>query len=249
MPGLEYSLYCRSWHLPLLANMKVLVIEDEKKLAEYLRRALTDHNYIVDVATDGRVGLHLAQESEYDLVLLDIMLPGMDGLSILNELRKTSQVPVLMLTARDKLEDRVHGLHEGADDYLSKPFALSELLARVLALVRRSGRQAPQAESPNLLRVGDLDLDLLRRRASRNGQRLELTAKEFTLLTLLMRKQGEVLSRLELAEQVWDMNFNSNTNVVEVAIRRLRGKVDDPFDNKLLHTVRGMGYVLEVRKI
>ncbi|CAM3886175.1 MULTISPECIES: heavy metal response regulator transcription factor [Bordetella] len=228
--------------------MKVLVIEDEKKLAEYLRRALSDHNYIVDVAADGLAGLHLAKEIQYDLILLDIMLPGMDGLSVLKELRRSSRVPVLMLTARDKLEDRVHGLHEGADDYLSKPFAMSELLARVLALGRRSGLHPPQTDGPNLLRVGDLELDLLRRRASRNGQRLDLTAKEFTLLALLMRRQGEVLSRLDLAEQVWDMNFNSNTNVVEVAVRRLRGKVDDPFERKLLHTVRGMGYVLEIRE-
>ncbi len=228
--------------------MKVLVIEDEKKLAEYLRRALTEHNYIVDVASDGVSGLHLARESQYDLVLLDIMLPGMDGLDVLKALRKTDRVPVLMLTARDKLEDRVRGLHEGADDYLSKPFALSELLARVLALGRRSGLQAAQSENSNHLRVADLEIDLLRRRAKRNGQRLDLTAKEFTLLALLMRRQGQVLSRLDLAEQVWDMNFNSNTNVVEVAVRRLRGKVDDPFENKLLHTVRGMGYVLEDRE-
>ncbi|MBP6706271.1 MAG: heavy metal response regulator transcription factor [Achromobacter sp.] len=228
--------------------MKVLVIEDEKKLAEYLRLALTEHNYVVDVAMDGISGLHLARESQYDLILLDVMLPGMDGFSVLRELRKSDRVPVLMLTARDKIEDRVKGLRDGADDYLVKPFALSELLARVLALGRRSGQNQAEAGGQNVLRVGDLELDLLRRRASRGGVRLDLTAKEFTLLALLMRKQGEVLSRLELAEQVWDINFNSNTNVVEVAVRRLRGKVDDPFDQKLLHTVRGMGYVLELRE-
>ncbi|WYX13636.1 heavy metal response regulator transcription factor [Achromobacter xylosoxidans] len=226
--------------------MKILVIEDEK-LAEYLRRALTEHSYVVDVAMDGVSGLHLARESQYDLILLDVMLPGMDGFSVLHELRKTDRVPVLMLTARDKLEDRVKGLRDGADDYLAKPFALSELLARVLALGRRSGHNVAEAGGQNVLRIGDLELDLLRRRAYRAGTRLDLTAKEFTLLALLMRKQGEVLSRLELAEQVWDINFNSNTNVVEVAVRRLRGKVDDPFEKKLLHTVRGMGYVLETR--
>ncbi len=209
--------------------MKILVIEDEKKLAEYLRRALTEHSYVVDVAMDGVSGLHLARESQYDLILLDVMLPGMDGFSVLHELR-------------------VKGLRDGADDYLAKPFALSELLARVLALGRRSGHNVAEAGGQNVLRIGDLELDLLRRRAYRAGTRLDLTAKEFTLLALLMRKQGEVLSRLELAEQVWDINFNSNTNVVEVAVRRLRGKVDDPFEKKLLHTVRGMGYVLETRE-
>ena len=208
--------------------MKVLVIEDEKKLAEYLRLALTEHNYVVDVAMDRISGLHLARESQYDLILLDVMLPGMDGFSVLRELRKSDRVPVLMLMARDKIEDRVKGLRDGADDYLVKPFALSELLARVLALGRRSGQNQAEVGGQNVLRVGDLELDLLRRRASRGGVRLDLTAKEFTLLALLMRKQGEVLSRLELAEQVWDINFNSNTNVVEVAVRRLRGKVDDP---------------------
>jgi len=231
-----------------LAPMKVLVIEDEKKLAEYLRRALTEHNYVVDVAHDGVNGLHLAREGLYDLILLDVMLPGMDGFSVLRDIRAFSRTPVLMLTARDKIEDRVKGLRDGADDYLVKPFALSELLARVLALGRRSGHQHTETRSQNLLRVDGLELDLLRRRASRDGVRLDLTAKEFTLLALLMRKQGEVLSRLELAEQVWDINFNSNTNVVEVAVRRLRGKIDDPFERKLVHTVRGMGYVLEVRE-
>lgn len=227
--------------------MKILVIEDEKKLAEYLRRALTGNNYVVDVARDGVSGLHYAQETKYDLILLDVMLPGMDGFSVLHELRKHDRVPVLMLTARDRVEDRVKGLEDGADDYLVKPFALSELLARVLALGRRGGHNTTDLTTQNLLRVGDLELDLLRRKAARAGKRLDLTAKEFTLLALLMRKQGEILSRLTLAEKVWDINFNSNTNVVEVAVRRLRGKMDDPFEEKLLHTVRGMGYVLEIR--
>ncbi|WP_241119396.1 response regulator, partial [Achromobacter xylosoxidans] len=164
--------------------MKILVIEDEKKLAEYLRRALTEHSYVVDVAMDGVSGLHLARESQYDLILLDVMLPGMDGFSVLHELRKTDRVPVLMLTARDKLEDRVKGLRDGADDYLAKPFALSELLARVLALGRRSGHNVAEAGGQNVLRIGDLELDLLRRRAYRAGTRLDLTAKELTLLAL-----------------------------------------------------------------
>lgn len=226
--------------------MKILVIEDEKKLAEYVRRALTEHNYVVDVAMDGVSGLHLARESQYDLILLDVMLPGRDGLSVLRELRRTDRVPVLMLSARDAIDDRVAGLQEGADDYLPKPFALSELLARVLALGRRNG-YASEGAVQNVLRVADLELDLLRRRATRDNTRLDLTAKEFALLALLMRKQGEILSRLELAERVWDINFNSNTNVVEVAVRRLRSKIDDPFPTRLLHTVRGMGYVLEER--
>lgn len=232
-----------------MGKLKILVIEDERKLAEYLKRALSEHNYVVDIAMDGISGLHLAQETQYDLILLDVMLPGRDGFSVLAELRKGDRVPILMLTARDKLEDRVRGLQDGADDYLVKPFALSELLARVLALSRRQSNSVIEPNRQNVLKVGDLELDLLRRRASRGGVRLDLTAKEFTLLALLMKKQGQVLSRLDLAEQVWDINFNSNTNVVEVAVRRLRGKVDDPFPTKLLHTVRGMGYVLEPREI
>lgn len=232
-----------------MRKLKILVIEDERKLAEYLKRALSEHNYVVDVAADGISGLHLAQETQYDLILLDVMLPGRDGFSVLAELRKRDRVPVLMLTARDKLEDRVRGLQDGADDYLVKPFALSELLARVLALGRRQNNSVIESNRQNVLKVGDLELDLLRRRATRGSTRLDLTAKEFTLLALLMKKQGQVLSRLDLAEQVWDINFNSNTNVVEVAVRRLRGKVDDRFPTKLLHTVRGMGYVLELREI
>ncbi|TKR53377.1 response regulator [Allopusillimonas ginsengisoli] len=225
--------------------MKILVIEDEYKLAEYLKRALTEHNHIVDIAHEGIGGLHLAREGQYDLIMLDVMLPDVDGYFVLRSLRQNSTIPILMLTAQGKVEDRVKGLHEGADDYLVKPFALSELLARVLALGRRGISDASETPNSNLLCVADLELDLLRRRASRAGKKLDLTAKEFALLALLMRRQGEVFSRLALAEQVWDINFNSNTNVVEVAVRRLRGKIDDPFEKKLLRTVRGMGYVLE----
>jgi len=226
--------------------MRLLVIEDEPKLAEYLRRGLTQSGYVVDVASDGIDGRHLALEGEYDLILLDVMLPGIDGFGVLSALRLSKRTPVLMLTARDKVEDRVKGLRDGADDYLVKPFAFSELLARIEALLRR-GSQASDAQELVVLKMEDLELDLVRRKALRGGQRLDLTAKEFLLLTLLLRRQGQVLSRTLLAEQVWDMNFDGGTNIVEVAVRRLRGKLDDPFERKLLHTVRGMGYVLESR--
>lgn len=226
--------------------MRLLVIEDEPKLAEYLRRGLMQSGYVVNVASDGIDGRHLALEGEYDLILLDVMLPGIDGFGVLSALRLSKRTPVLMLTARDKVEDRVKGLRDGADDYLVKPFAFSELLARIEALLRR-GSQASDAQELVVLKMEDLELDLVRRKALRGGQRLDLTAKEFLLLTLLLRRQGQVLSRTLLAEQVWDMNFDGGTNIVEVAVRRLRGKLDDPFERKLLHTVRGMGYVLESR--
>lgn len=224
--------------------MRILVVEDERKLADYLHKGLTEHSYVVDVARDGIDGRHLALEGQYDLIVLDAMLPGIDGFALLGEVRKLKNTPIVMLTARDSIEDRVRGLHEGADDYLVKPFAFSELLARVRVLLRRGGQ--PQLEATTL-RLADLELDLLRRRASRAGQRLDLTAKEFALLALLLQRRGEILARTTLAEQVWDMNFDSDTNVVEVAVRRLRSKLDDPFETKLLHTVRGMGYVLEDR--
>lgn len=225
--------------------MRVLVIEDETKLADYLKRGLTEAGYTVDVARDGIEGQYLALQGHYQVLVLDIMLPGIDGFEVLAQVRKHQPVPVLMLTARDRVEDRVRGLEAGADDYLVKPFAFSELLARVGALLRRGpGR----VESENTrIQMLDLELDLLGRKAWRAGQRLDLTAKEFALLTLLARRRGQIVSRTTLAEQVWDMNFDSDTNVVEVAIRRLRSKMDDPFKPKLLHNVRGMGYVLEDR--
>ncbi len=226
--------------------MRLLVVEDDAKLADYLHKGLSESGYVVDVARNGIEGRHLATEGDYQLVLLDIMLPGVDGFGVLKAIRaQHSGLPVLMLTARDKVEDRVRGLQEGADDYLVKPFAFSELLARVGALLRRG--QAAPAGLATLLRLADLEVDLESRKARRNEQRLDLTAKEFTLLTLLLRRRGQILSRTTLAEQVWDMNFDSDTNVVEVAVRRLRAKMDDPFNNKLLHNVRGMGYVLEDR--
>ena len=226
--------------------MKILLIEDEAKLSAYLQRGLGEAGYNVDVVHNGVDGLHLAVAGLHDLVILDAMLPGIDGLTLLTALRKTRQTPVLMLTARGSVEDRVLGLQTGADDYLVKPFAFSELQARIQVLLRRS-HGAWDATEPALLRVSDLELDLMRRKATRGGQKIDLTAKEFLLLTLFLRRQGEVLSRTEIAEQVWDMNFDSDTNVVEVAIRRLRSKMDVPFEKNLLHTVRGMGYVLEER--
>lgn len=229
-----------------MARMKLLVIEDEVKLAAYLRKGLSEAGYAVDVAHDGIDGLHLALEGGYDLVLLDGMLPGLDGLALLAALRQSSQVPVLMLTARVTVEDRVRGLQRGADDYLLKPFAFSELLARVQGLLRRRAGAGDTVE-PTVLRLADLELDLLRRRATRAGQRLDLTAKEFALLALLLRRQGQVLSRTEIAEQVWDMHFDSGTNVIDAMVRRLRAKLDAPFEHALLHTMRGMGYVLELR--
>lgn len=188
----------------------------------------------------------MALQGSHDLLILDAMLPGIDGFSLLAALRKSRQTPVLMLTARVSVEDRVLGLQTGADDYLVKPFAFSELCARIEVLLRRA-RDTGESARPTQLRLADLEMDLLRRRVSRAGQRIELTAKEFQLLMLFMRRQGEVLSRTQLAELVWDMNFDSETNVVEVAIRRLRSKMDVPFAKALLHTVRGMGYVMEDR--
>jgi two-component system copper resistance phosphate regulon response regulator CusR len=199
------------------------------------------------VAHNGVDGLHLAMEADYDLLVLDGMLPGIDGLGLLAALRQSKQTPVLMLTARIRVEDRVKGLQGGADDYLVKPFAFSELVARIQVLLRRA-RPAREPDGATVLGLSDLEMDLLRRKATRAGRRLDLTAKEFTLLALLLRRQGEVLSRTEIAEQVWDINFDSATNVIDVAVRRLRGKLDAPFERTLLHTVRGMGYVLEERE-
>lgn len=225
--------------------MKLLVIEDEVRLAAYLQKGLSEEGYVVEVAHNGVDGLHMAVEGTYDLIVLDGMLPGVDGLALLAALRQSKQTPVMMLTARMQVEDRVRGLKAGADDYLVKPFAFSELVARIEVLLRRNGARATDAATT--LSLSDLQVDLVRRRATRAGQRLELSAKEFQLLTLLVQRQGEVLSRTEIAEQVWDVNFHHGTNVIDVAVRRLRNKLDAPFERPLLHTVRGMGYVLEAR--
>jgi len=221
--------------------MKILIVEDEPKTGDYLRQGLSEAGFVVDLARDGLDGLHLALTGDYDLVVLDVMLPSLDGWGVLQTLRRGGHdMPVLFLTARDQVEDRVRGLELGADDYLVKPFAFSELLARVRTLLRRG-----KAKETEVLRAADLELDLLRHRVTRAGTRIDLTAKEFALLELLLRRQGEVLPRSLIASQVWDMNFDSDTNVIEVAVRRLRAKVDEPFDPKLIRTVRGMGYVLE----
>ena len=223
--------------------MKILIVEDEPKTGSYLRQGLSEAGYVVDLLANGVDGLHLALEGAQDLIILDVMLAGIDGWQVLQELRRRGQeTPVLFLTAKDHVEDRVKGLELGADDYLVKPFSFSELLARVRTILRRGKNNHVEA---TLLTVADLELDLLRRRVSRGGKRIDLTAKEFGLLELLMRRHGEVLPRSLIASQVWDMNFDSDTNVIDVAIRRLRAKVDDPFEQKLLQTVRGMGYVLE----
>ena len=223
--------------------MKILIVEDEPKAGEYLRQGLREAGYVVDLVTNGVDGLHHGLEGDHDLVILDVMLPGMDGWQVLRSLRSQGrEMPVLFLTARDQVEDRVKGLELGADDYLVKPFSFAELLARVRTIMRR-GRSGLEATT---LQVADLELDLLRRRVTRSGKRIDLTAKEFGLLELLMRRHGEVLPRSLIASQVWDVNFDSDTNVIEVAMRRLRGKVDDPFEPRLIQTVRGMGYVLEV---
>jgi len=223
--------------------MRVLVVEDEPKTAAYLAKGLSENGFVIDVATQGDDGLHLARSVAYDLVILDVMLPILDGWAILSAIRRDGMgTPVLYLTASDAVEDRVKGLELGADDYLVKPFAFSELLARVRSILRRS-----PARQPDLIRVADLELDVVRHRASRGGQRLDLTPKEFALLSLLARRSGEALTRTFIAEQVWDMNFDGDSNVVDVHVRRLRSKVDDPFGLKLVHTVRGVGYVLEER--
>ena len=222
--------------------MKLLIVEDELKTADYLRQGFTEQGYSVDLAMDGIDGLHLATHQDYDAIVLDAMLPGRDGFSVLRALRETKSTPVLMLTARDGTADRVKGLQGGADDYLVKPFSFNELLARIQAITRRG-----RAIEPTLLRIGDLQIDLISRRVVRAGQRMDLTAKEFSLLNLLAKRRGQILSKTVIAELVWDMNFDSNTNVVEVAIKRLRAKIDLPFANCLLHTIRGMGYVLEDR--
>jgi len=222
--------------------MKILVVEDEPKTGDYLRQGLVEAGYVVDLVRDGTSGLHQALSDDYNMAILDVMLPGLDGWAVLAGIRHAGKdMPVLFLSARDQVADRVKGLELGADDYLVKPFAFSELLARVRTLLRR-GNKASAAE---FLHAADLELDLMRRRVSRAGKRVDLTAKEFALLELLLRRQGEVLPRSLIASQVWDMNFDSDTNVIEVAMRRLRAKVDDEFEPKLIRTVRGMGYVLE----
>jgi len=223
--------------------MRLLIIEDELRTADYLQQGLRENGYVVDCAHTGTDGLHLARQQPYDLVILDVNLPELDGWTVLQRLRAESATRIMMLTAHGRLADRVKGLDLGADDYLLKPFEFPELLARIRSLLRRNDQQL----QPSTLRVADLELDPGRHRAYRAGQRIDLTAKEFALLHLLMRQSGEVLSRTQIISLVWDMNFDCDTNVVEVSIRRLRAKIDDPFEDKLIHTLRGVGYVLEAR--
>ncbi|HTH62306.1 MAG TPA: heavy metal response regulator transcription factor [Paraburkholderia sp.] len=223
--------------------MKVLVIEDERKVVDYLRSGLTEQGWIVDVAMDGEEGAWMAVEYDFDVIVLDVMLPKLDGFGVLRAVRARKETPVIMLTARDRVDDRVHGLRDGADDYLTKPFSFLELVERLRALTRRA-----RAQESTLITVGDLQVDLISRRAMRDGVRLDLTAKEFQLLSVLARRRGEILSKTLITELVWDVNFESNANVVETAIKRLRAKLDGPYAAKLLHTIRGMGYVLEVRE-
>jgi two-component system, OmpR family, copper resistance phosphate regulon response regulator CusR len=223
--------------------MRILIVEDEKKTAAFLCQGLAEAGFTTDVTHSGQDGLLRALSVDYDLIILDAMLPGRDGWSVLYELRHCGKaMPVLFLTARDAVADRVKGLELGADDYLVKPYAFSELLARVRALLRRSAERSGQ-----VMQIADLRVDLLRQRAQRSETRLELAPKEFALLSLLARREGEVLSRRVIAEQIWDINFDCDSNVIDVAVRRLRRKVDDPFAVKLIHTVRGLGYVLAPR--
>ncbi|MFZ3185640.1 MAG: heavy metal response regulator transcription factor [Pseudomonas sp.] len=224
--------------------MRILIVEDEPKIAEYVQQGLTESGYIVDHAATGVDGLHLSQQQAYDLIILDVNLPELDGWGVLEHIRRNSSTRVMMLTARGRLADKIKGLDLGADDYLLKPFEFPELLARVRTLLRRS----EQVLTPEVLKVADLELDPGRHRAFRGAQRIDLTTKEFALLHLLMRRSGEVMSRTQIISLVWDMNFECDTNVVEVSIRRLRAKIDEPFDNRLIHTLRGVGYVLEERQ-
>lgn len=223
--------------------MRLLVIEDEPKTVAYLKKGLEESGFTVDTARTGVDGLHLALTDDYDLMVLDVMLPGLDGWRVVEQLRARKGTPVLFLSARDNLDDRIRGLELGGDDYLVKPFAFVELLARIRSLLRRG----PVREAENLV-VGDLEIDVLKRRVRRAGVRIELTPQEYSLLHLLARRRSEVLSRTQIASYVWDMNFDSDTNVVDVAVRRLRAKVDDPFPVKLIHTVRGVGYVLDIEE-
>ncbi len=221
--------------------MRILVVEDEMKTASYLKKGLSENGFMVDTASTGSEGISLIKNYHYDLLILDVMLPDYNGWNIIREARQQGcQTPVIFLTARDSVNDRVYGLELGADDYLVKPFAFSELLARIRTILRRGPVRLNE-----ILSVADLELDLKRMRATRNGKTIDLTPKEFLLLSLFVQRKGEVLSRTLIAEQVWDMHFHSDTNVVDVAVRRLRQKMDDPFSKKLIRTVRGVGYVLE----
>lgn len=223
--------------------MRILIVEDEVKTLAYLKKGLSEAGFLVDTANRGDEGLSLATSKDYDLLILDVMLPEMDGWSVFTGVKKVGKnIPTLFLTARDSVDDKVKGLKLGADDYLVKPFAFSELLARIQSILRRGQNRPLEA-----FRIADLEVDFLKHKVTRGGKKIELTGKEFLLLSFMVRRAGEVLSRTVLAEHVWDMNFDSDTNVVDVAVRRLRSKIDDAFEKPLIHTVRSMGYVLEER--
>jgi two-component system, OmpR family, copper resistance phosphate regulon response regulator CusR len=220
--------------------MRLLVIEDEKKTAGFLAKGFREHRFAVDISQDGQSGFEAARSGKFDLMVVDVMLPKKDGWTLVSELRESGiQTPVIFLTARDSVRDRVKGLELGADDYLVKPFAFSELLARVRSVLRR---RPPKGDN---IRIRDLEIDLRHHRATRSGTALDLAPKEFLLLSHLARSAGEVVSRSEIAEHVWNVDFKTSTNVVDVVVRRLRAKVDDPFRKKLVHTIRGVGYVLK----
>ncbi len=221
--------------------MRILVVEDEKKVSSFIKKGLEEESYAVDAAFDGEEGLNLATQGNYDLIILDVMLPKMDGLQLLEKLRaKRIPTPVMLLTARDTIEDRVKGLDTGADDYLPKPFAFTELLARVRALLRRASNSRAA-----VLKVDNLTLDPVSREVKRTGKKIDLTAKEYALLEFFMRNVGKILTRTVISEHVWDMNFDSSTNIVDVYVNHLRNKIELPGEKKLLHTVRGVGYVLK----
>ena len=220
--------------------MKILIIEDEVKTIDYLKRGLTEQGYSVDAATDGLDGLHLASTSDYDAIILDIMLPGLDGISLLKSLRPSNNTPVIMLTAKDAVASRLEGFQAGADDYLVKPFSFLELLARLQVITKRVRTK----EQTNIY-IGDLHIDLLARRATRGSRRLELTAKEFSLLEVLAQRQSQIVSKTVITELVWDICFDTNTNVVDVYVNYLRAKIDKDFTHKLIRTVVGIGYMME----
>jgi heavy metal response regulator len=221
--------------------MRILIVEDEKKVAAFIKKGLEEETYAVDVAYDGEDGLHMGLENQYDLVILDLMLPVIDGLEVLSRLReKKVETPILLLTAKDSVEDKVTGLNTGADDYLTKPFAFSELLARIRVLLRRG-----KAETKTVLQINDLSLDLVSHKVKRNDEEIELTGKEYSLLEYFMRNQGKVLTRTMIAEHVWDYNFDTFTNVIDVYVNHLRKKIDKGYPEKLLHTLRGVGYIMK----
>ena len=222
--------------------MRILIVEDEKKVAAFIKKGLEEETYAVDIATDGEEGFHLGEQNQYDLIILDLMLPKINGLDILSRLRSQKiDTPILLLTAKDSVEDKVEGLNQGADDYLTKPFAFSELLARIRVLLRRG-----KAESKTILEIADLTLNLVSHKVSRGNEEIELTGKEYSLLEYFMRNQEKVLTRTMIAEHVWDYNFDTFTNVIDVYVNHLRKKIDKNFSNKLLHTLRGVGYVMKV---